>query len=92
MPFTYTSGEEIKKGDRVMFHGEPGEIEFVADPLISDPQTDWYVQKHGGGVMIGEPKCFGNAFLSETATYEDLVFVSRSQEAPVDNNLPGDGE
>jgi len=45
--FTYISGEEIKKGDRVMFHGEPGEIEFVADPLISDPQTDWYVQKYG---------------------------------------------
>jgi hypothetical protein len=31
LPFTYQSGEEIKKGDRVLFHGEQGEIEFVVD-------------------------------------------------------------
>jgi hypothetical protein len=30
MPFTYQSGEEIQRGDRVLFHDEPGEIEFVA--------------------------------------------------------------
>ena len=78
MPFTYISGEEIKKGDRIMFHGEPGEIEFVADPLVCDPETDWYVKEFGGGVMIIEPKRFGYAFLSHTDDYEDLEFVSRS--------------
>ena len=31
-----------------MFHGEPGEIEFVADPLSNDPETNWYVQEFGG--------------------------------------------
>jgi hypothetical protein len=47
----YQSGEEIKKGDRVTIHGEPGEIELVAsDP--GDPETDWYVQEYGGGVMV----------------------------------------
>ena len=79
LPFTYQSGEEIKKGDRVLFHSEPGEIEFVADALIGDPAMDWYVQEHGGGVMVIEPKCFGRAFLTETHTAEDLVFVSRAE-------------
>ena len=61
-----------------MFHGEPGEIEFVADPQVSDPETDWYVQENGGGVMVLEPKHFGRCFLSQTDTAEeDLEFVSR---------------
>jgi hypothetical protein len=49
MPFTYQSGEEIRKGDRVLFHAEPGEIEFVADAIIGDPETEWYVEQYGGG-------------------------------------------
>jgi hypothetical protein len=80
MPFTYQSGEEVKKGDRVLFHGEPGEIEFVADGLIADPAMDYYVEEHGGGVMVIEPKCFGRAFLTDTHTDEDLVLVSRAEE------------
>jgi len=32
MPFFYSSGEEIRPGDRVLIHGEAGEIEFIADP------------------------------------------------------------
>ena len=86
LPFTYQSGEEIKKGDRVLFHGEPGEIEFVADALIGDPAMDWYVEEHGGGVMVIEPKCFGRAFLTETHTAEDLVFVSRAETENSDEN------
>jgi hypothetical protein len=78
LPFTYQSGQEIRKGDRVIFHGEPGEIEFVADPEVSDPETDWYAQEYGGGVMILEPKQFGRCFLAKTDTAEDLEFVSRS--------------
>jgi len=80
VPFTYQSGEEIKKGDRVLFHGEPGEIEFVADPLVNDPETKWYVQEEGAGVMVVEPKVFGRAFISHTKQDEDLVFVSRLPE------------
>jgi hypothetical protein len=77
VPFKYHSGEEIKKGDRVLFNGEPGEIEFVADALIGDAAMDWYIEEHGGGVMVIEPKCFGRVFLTDTHGEEDLVLVSR---------------
>jgi len=77
MSLTYMTGEEIRKGDRVLFHGEPGEIELVADPAITNPETDWYVQEYGRGVMILEPKNFGRAFLPEPQTAEDLEFVAR---------------
>jgi hypothetical protein len=80
VPFRYQSGAEIRKGDRVLFHGEPGEIEFVADPLVNDPETKWYVQEYGGGAMVREPKVFGRAFISHTEQAEDLVFVSRLPE------------
>ena len=79
MPFSYQTGEEIKKGDHVLYHGEPGEIEFVADPVLSDPETDWYVTEYGGGVMVIEPKFFGRVFLAQTDDDEDLEFVSRAE-------------
>ena len=79
MAFTYESGEAIRKGDRVLFHGEPGEVEFVADALTGDAAMDWYIKEHGGGVMIIEPKRFGRVFLHETESEEDLVFVSRAE-------------
>jgi hypothetical protein len=78
MPLFYQSGEEIKKGDRVIFHGEPGEIEFVADPASPDSETDWYIKEYGGGIMVLEPKHFGRAFLP-TPTESNLWFVSRSE-------------
>jgi hypothetical protein len=78
MPLFYQSGEEIKKGDRVIFHGEPGEIEFVADPASPDSETGWYIKEYGGGVMVLEPKHFGRAFLP-TPTESDLWFVARSE-------------
>jgi hypothetical protein len=82
MPFTYQTGEEIKKGDRVTFHGDPGEIEFISDPSVDDPQ-DWYIKEFGGGVMViepdtGPPKRFGRVFITDTADAEDLVLVSRA--------------
>ena len=77
MPLTYVTGEQIKKGDRVLLHGEPGEIELVVDPMVPDPETDWYVQQYGRGVMILERKYFGRAFLPEPQTVEDLEFVAR---------------
>jgi hypothetical protein len=76
----YQSGIEIKKGDRVLFHGEPGEIELVASSP-NDPETDWYFQEYGGGVMVREPKVFGRAFISadQLDTTEDLKFVERAK-------------
>jgi len=82
MIMRYQSGEEIKKGDRVLFHGEPGEIEFVAvDP--DDPEMHWYLQEYGGGIMIVEPKFFGRAFIPAGQIDElegFLELVSRAQE------------
>ena len=71
---------EIHEGDRVLFHGEPAEVEFVATAVGTDPALDWYVEEFGGGVMIVEPKTFGRAFISEPDKAEDLVFVSRRQD------------
>jgi hypothetical protein len=74
----YRSGEEIKKGDRVLFHGNPAEIELVAyDP--NDPETAWHVSEYGGGVVVSDPKVSGRTFIPRDALdeYEDLEFVSR---------------
>jgi hypothetical protein len=50
----YRSGEEIRKGDRVLFHGNPAEVELVAvDP--NEAEDAWFVQERGGGVMILDP-------------------------------------
>jgi hypothetical protein len=75
MAFFYRSGEEVKEGDRVILHGEPAQVETVADPSISP--DDYLVKEHGGGIMIVEPKNFGRLFLTEPHAYEDLDFVSR---------------
>jgi len=76
MPLTYRSGDEIKEGDRVLFHGEPGEIEFVVDALTGDPARDWYMLELGPGVMVREPKHFGSAYVSDTRN-ADLILVTR---------------
>ncbi len=73
----YQSGEEIRKGDKVLFHGEPGEIDFIVEALSGDTAMDWYVKEYGPGVMVVEPKA-GRTFLTETEDAEDLVLVSRS--------------
>jgi hypothetical protein len=59
----------------VRFHGEPGQIELVADPL--DDPNDWYVKQYGGGVMIVVPKVLGRVFIDTPVSEEDLEFVSR---------------
>jgi hypothetical protein len=72
MPLTYLSGEEIRRGDRVLYHGEPGVIEFIAE--VGDPETAWYVENFGGGCMI-IASGFGRVFVSEPD--EDLELVAR---------------
>jgi uncharacterized protein (TIGR00661 family) len=77
-PLVYRSGETIMKGDRVLFHGEPGEVEFIVDRIVGDPEMDWYMQR-GPGVMVREPKVFGRVFISDTERTEDLVFLARGK-------------
>ena len=79
MALKYRSGEEIKKGDRVLFHGNPAEVELVAaDPC--DPQAQWFVREYGGGVMVLDPHVSARTFIptGQLADYEDLEFVSRT--------------
>ena len=75
----YRSGEEIKKGDHVLLHGQQGQVELVATNP-DDPESSWHVKQFGGGVLISEPKVFGRLFIraSEIGEYEDLEFVSRA--------------
>lgn len=79
--FKYQSGEEIRKGDHVLFHGNPGEVEFVVADPVTDPSLHWYLENEGPGVMILEPKVFGHAYIHTTEKAEDLVFVSRANTA-----------
>ena len=73
----YLSGLEIQNGDKVLLHGEPGEIEFVIETGVDHPQIDWYMKVNGPGVMVHEPKVFGHVYLRDTEGFEDLIFVSR---------------
>jgi hypothetical protein len=75
--FAYRSGEEVRTKDRVVYHDEPGEVEFVIARKTGDPGLDWYLEEFpGGGFMIRTPG-FGNVFLTEEDIDEDLRFVSR---------------
>lgn len=78
MSLKYQSGEAIKKGDRVLFHGESGEIEFVASEH-GDPETDWFIKEYGGGVMILD-RVAGSTFITadQLPECDDLEFVSRA--------------
>ena len=80
MTLKYQSGEEIKKGDRVLFHRGHAEIELVAC-TPDDPVSTWYVDEFGGGVLIREPNDPNPTFITadELPDYEDLEFVSRAE-------------
>ena len=77
----YRSGEDVRKGDKVLFHGEAGEIEFVAEGPVGDPAIDWNVKHNGPGVMLLEPKFFGRVYVRDSETSTELVFISRCQDA-----------
>ncbi|MGH7868610.1 MAG: hypothetical protein ACREP9_13530 [Candidatus Dormibacteraceae bacterium] len=79
MTLRYQAGQEIMLGDRVLFHGEPGEIDLIVEPSSTEPEHQWYVQEFGGGVGVREPKHFGRAFIqaARLPDTEDLEFVGR---------------
>lgn len=82
MTLRYQSGEEIKKGDIVRIHGEPGKIEFVAQEPGND-ETDWFIREYGGGVMVLE-SVSGRTFIraDQLRVCEDLEFISRAESEP----------
>jgi hypothetical protein len=73
MILKYLSGEEVKAGDHVLYAGESGQIEFVAEP--GHPESDWFFQQYGPGCMILAPAC-GRVFEQPD---DHLVFVSRGK-------------
>jgi hypothetical protein len=74
----YPSGQDVKPGDRILYHGEPGEVEFVVADRTGDPSKDWYLEQFPGGGFMITAKGFGSVFLGEDDIDEDLEFVSRS--------------
>jgi hypothetical protein len=75
MTFKYLSGEEVRAGDAIRYHGENGKVEFVAAEVTGNREIDWYVEQYppGGFMIVAEG--FGSVFLTEVD--EDLEFVSR---------------
>jgi hypothetical protein len=79
-PLKYRSGENIRTGDHVLFHGNPAGIELVAiDP--DDPEQAWHMREFGGGVLVSDPLVSGRTFIRKDTLPEckDLEFVSRSK-------------
>jgi hypothetical protein len=76
----YQSGEEVRKGDRVLFMDQPGEIELAVNRM-DDPETDWHMENNGPGILVRElePKAYGRVYLSYPEEDEDLIFVSRAE-------------
>jgi len=63
----------------VLFHGNPGQIELVADPDTPDPETNWYLQEDGPGVLVNESRAFGLVYVTPQGAWEDLEFLSRRE-------------
>jgi len=53
-------------------------IEIVADPSNSDPDTHWYIEEFGGGVMVSKLRRLGSVFISDPQLDNDLEFVNRA--------------
>jgi hypothetical protein len=77
VPMRYMTGETIEKGDRIRYAGGDGIIDFIADPDVADPGSDFYIDEFGGGCMLLTEK-FGSVFVQAPDAEEDLQFVSRA--------------
>src|SRR5215831_477916 len=52
----YQSGEEIRKGDCVLFHGKRAQVELVACASgAADPTIKGYLKEFSAGIMILDP-------------------------------------
>ena len=79
MPASYKSGVEIRAGDQVRYRGEPGEIEFIVDADVSDPDSEWFLQEYGVGVMIRRNQALGQVYVTDTEQDDQLELVSRGR-------------
>jgi hypothetical protein len=89
--FAYSTGEEVRDGDRVRYHGEPGVVKFVITERTGNEDMDWYLDEFPEGGFAIDAKSFGLVFLTESQRTEDLEFVSRRDEQKHDGNTGTDG-
>jgi len=75
---TYPSGEPIQAGDRILYHGAPGYIDFVVTETAGDPALDWYLEQFPGGGAVIVAEGFGSVFLGVENLVELLEFVARA--------------
>jgi hypothetical protein len=71
MSLTYSTGEPVLKGDHIRYHGEVGEVEFLAER--GDPDTSDLVA--GGGVWIGEILIDTQGRVSGVWTIREVTFT-----------------
>ena len=80
MILRYQSGEEIKEGDKILFHRHVAAIELVVTDG-NEPEKAWHWKEFGGGVLIHDPAVSGRTFIPADSIpdYEDLKFVARAE-------------
>jgi hypothetical protein len=81
-PLRYASGEEIQAADRISYHGDFGEVEFVLTAPSGNALHDWYLQRYAEGGLMIRTSHFGRLFVSARAIDYDLVLVSRTPGGP----------
>jgi hypothetical protein len=75
--FTYPSGDQVCAGDQILYHEQPGQVEFVITAKTGDPVLDWYLDEYPGGGFMIRAEGFGPVFLTENDVDEDLQLISR---------------
>lgn len=75
----YRSGEEVRRGDCVKFHGNPGKVQFIVTELTGGPSMDWYLDEFPGGGFMIAAEGFGNVFVGPEDIDDDLEFVLRAE-------------
>ena len=80
----YASGEEIRSGDRIVFRGDEGQVEFVV--VEGDVQQAWYFREYGPSVMLdvegmGPVLVRYEPLVNPTCGCEPLRLVSRAPAA-----------
>jgi hypothetical protein len=77
----YAAGDEIRSGDRIVFRGDEGRVEFVV--VDGDSPKAWYFQEYGFSVMLdvdgmGSVLVHYDALVNPTCGCEPLRLVSRA--------------
>ena len=80
MSLRYDSGDEVRPGDRIRYHGEPAVVNFVAVEKTGDQSIDWYVDEFPGGGFMLEANSFGRVFVSSIDINDHVQFVARADE------------